>query len=119
MGIRETGWTDEHRASGIGLLFIAGQISQREYEAGIEYATTILDYLKTIDAPSPYGADISEFSDDQCLQCKIDMAKARESLGRAGKKAAVVVDRVTVYGEQLGPGDLSLLRDGLRALSGK
>src|SRR5690348_9851243 len=96
---------------------MAGQISQREYEAGIDYGTKILDYLKTIDAPSPYGADLSDFSDDLCVKRKLDMAKARETLSKAGKKAALVVDRVTVYGEQLAPGELILLRDGLRVLA--
>lgn len=119
MGVRENvpGITDEHHVSEIGRLFMGGQISQRQYEAGIDYATTILDYLKTIDAPAPYGADLSDFTDDQCLQRKIDMARARKRVNATGKKAALVVDRVTVYGEQLAPGELKLLSDGLKALS--
>lgn len=118
MGIRETVWVQGPQISEVNLLLESGQISEREYRAGITYATKILDYLKTIDAPQPYGADLSDFSDEQCLHRKIEMAEARKTLGRAGKKAALVVDRVMVYGEPLGPGDLLLLRDGLRALAG-
>ena len=119
MGVRENipGVTDEHHVSQIGRLFIEGQISRREYDAGIEYATTILDYLKTIDAPAPYGADLSDFSDEMCEHRKIEMAKARKRLDAAGKKAALVVDRVTVYGEQIATGELPLLCAGLKALS--
>lgn len=120
MGVRENFENlelDEHHVSEIGRLYVVGQISKKQYEAGISYATTILDYLKTIDAPAPYGADLSDFSEELCLQRKIDMAKARKSVAAAGKKAALVVDRVTVYGEPMGPGDLQLLCDGLKALS--
>lgn len=119
MGVRENfpGFTDEHHASDLGRLCIVGHISRREYTAGVDYATKILDYLKTIDAPSPYGSDLSDFTDDQCLQRKIDMAKARKALSTAGRKAASVVDRVTVYGEALAPGELPLLCAGLKALS--
>lgn len=119
MGVRENfaRVTDEHRVSEIGRLFTVGLISQRDYSAGIEYATTILDYLKTIDAPSPYGADLSDFTDKQCEDRKIEMAKARKALAIAGRKAASVVDRVTVYGEPMAPGEFPLLLAGLKALS--
>ena len=120
LGIRENfpeGATDEHRDSSIGRLFMSGQISERQYQAGIKYATTILDYLKTIDAPAPYGADLSEISDEMCLHRKIEMARARKALSKAGRKASSVVDRVTVYGEQIAPSELQLLFDGLMVLS--
>ena len=120
LGVRENfpvGATDEHRDSGIGRLFMSGAISERQYQAGIKYATTILDYLKTIDAPAPYGADLSDFSDELCLNRKIEMAKARKSLSKAGRKAASVVDRSVVYGEQIAPDEFSLLFMGLMVLA--
>ena len=121
LGIRETvpKVTDEHRVSLIGHLFSNGVISEAEYTAGIDYAKAILNYLKTIDAPEPYGADISDFSDEQCLQRKLDMAKARAILNKAGRDAALVVDRVTVYGEQIAPSEIPLLVKGLKELSRK
>jgi hypothetical protein len=121
LGIREDipRATDAQRASLLGHLFIAGHISQKDYEAGIDYATKILDYLKTIDAPFPYGGDISDFSDETCLARKLAMAEARSVLGRAGRRASSVVDRVAVYGEQIAPEEIPLLCDGLAALSRK
>ena len=104
MGIRETGFIDKDRTSEVNRLLLSGYISSIEYSAGITYATKILDYLKTIDAPSPYSdGDCESFSDEICLHRKIEMAKARETLSRAGKKSAAVVDRVMVYGEPLRP----------------
>lgn len=117
MGIRESVVTEEQRISEVSLLVAAGQITVLEYKAGIEYATKILDYLKTIDAPSPYGADLSDYSDERCLGLKLGMAGARETLSRAGKQAARIVDRVMVYGEPIGDGELFLLRRGLKVLA--
>lgn len=121
MGIRETAprATDEHRASLLGHLFMSGRISQREYSAGVEYARSILDYLKTIDAPEPYGADINEFSDEICIKRKVELAEARAKLAPVGRKAASVVDRVAVYGEQITSEEIPLLCQGLRELSRK
>jgi hypothetical protein len=110
--------TDEHRASELGRLFLGKYISQREYDAGIDYGETIIDYLQTIDAPDPYGGDMASFTDEGCWDRKLKMAKARAAVAKAGHKAAVIVDRVTVYGEGLAPDELPLLRAGLRALSG-
>lgn len=122
MGIREVvpEITDEHRVSLLGQLYSTGQISRVEYSAGIDYAKKILDYLKTIDAPAPYGADISDFSDEQCIHRKLAMAEARSILtNRAGRKSASVVDRVAVYGEQIAPEEIPLLVKGLKELSRK
>ncbi len=119
MGVRENfqTFTDEHHASDLGRLYMAGEITRKQYNAGVEYGTTILDYLKTIDAPAPFGADLSDFTDEQCLQRKLSMANARKALSVAGRKAAAVVDRVAVYGDQMAPGELPLLCAGLKALS--
>lgn len=122
MGIREVvpEVTDEHRASLLGHLYSTGVISQREYQSGVDYAKKILDYLKTIDAPEPYGSDISDFTDEQCLGRKLAMAEARSILtNRAGRKSALVVDRVAVYGEQIAPEEIPLLCQGLKELSRK
>jgi hypothetical protein len=122
LGIREIvpEVTDEHRASLLGELYSSGKISRAEYNAGIDYAKKMLDYLKTIDAPSPYGADISDYTDEQCLQRKLSMAAARSVLvNGAGRKSAVVVDRVAVYGEQIAPEEIPLLCQGLKKLSQK
>jgi hypothetical protein len=123
LGIRELPggrFTDEHFASEIGGLYRQGAISHSEYDAGARYGKIILDYLKTIDAPSPYSnGHCEEFADEVCLGRKLKMAAAREALRGLDPRCAKVVDRVTVYGEGLGPDELPLLRAGLRALSGK
>jgi hypothetical protein len=121
LGIREVvpEVTDEHRVSLLGQLYSSGTISRVEYNAGIDYAKKILDYLKTIDAPAPYGGDISDFSDEQCLHRKLSMAEARSILNKAGRKSASVVDRVAVYGEQIAPEEIPLLVKGLKELSQK
>lgn len=116
MGIRERGVTDEHRVSELGRLFSEGEISRGEYRIAISYGITILDYLKTIDAPSPYGSELASIPDEVCLERKLEMAAARTALNKAGRKAAMVVDCVAVYGEPLRDGELSLLRAGLQAL---
>jgi hypothetical protein len=112
--------TDEHLVSEIGGLYAQRAITLVEYEAGIRYGTVILDYLKTIDAPSPYSnARSEEFPDDVCLRRKLAMASARQILKDLNDPDCMrVVDRVTVYGEPLYGDDLRLLRKGLQALSG-
>lgn len=124
MGIRELpqGFTDEHLASELGGLCIQGAITHSEYDAGAKYGKIILDYLKTIDAPEPYSnGRCEEFPDepvDVCLERKLKMAQAREILKKLDKRVSGIVDRVAVYGEGLREGELPLLRQGLRALSG-
>lgn len=120
MGIRELPKVgDEHLASYLGSLYADGAISLVEYDAGSKYASIILNYLKTIDAPSPYSSDRCEsFSDEICLKRKMDMATAREILKGISHECMRVVDRVAVYGEPVYSDDLPHLRKGLRALAG-
>jgi hypothetical protein len=121
LGIRElpTRITDEHFASEIGGLYRGGWITKAEYDAGARYGKIILDYLKTIDAPSPYsGGRCEELADEICLGRKLKMAAAREVLKALDPRCAKVVDRVAVYGEGMGTDELPLLRAGLRALAG-
>lgn len=123
MGVRELvrRVTDEHLVSEIGGLYRDGVITLSEYEAGIRYGKIVLNYLKTIDAPSPYSSGTcQEFSDDVCMQRKLAMASARQVLKDLNNpKCANVVDRVAVYGEPVYAEDIGHLRQGLRALSGK
>lgn len=122
LGVRELAHrvTDEHLVSEIGGLYRDGVITLSEYEAGIKYGKVVLNYLKTIDAPSPYsGGTCEEFSDDICIQRKLAMASARQVLkDLKNPKCANAVDRVTVYGEPVYADDIVHLRQGLRALSG-
>jgi hypothetical protein len=112
-------FTDEHFSSEIGGLYRQGAITHTEYEAGARYGTIIFDYLKTIDAPSPYSnGRCEEFDDEVCLGRKLRMAAAREVLRGLDPRCAKIVDRVAVYGEGLTPEELPLLRAGLRALAG-
>jgi hypothetical protein len=120
LGIRELPdrITDEHFASEIGGLYRQGAITHSEYNAGATYGKIILDYLKTIDAPEPYSnGRCEEFPDEVCLVRKLRMSAAREVLKGLDPRCARVVDRVTVYGEPMGPGEIELLRAGLRALA--
>lgn len=122
MGVRElpNRVTDEHLVSEIGGLYARGVITLTEYNAGVAYGKIILDYLETIDAPSPYSFERSDsFADDKCLQRKLKMSAARKVLKDTNNpKCAKVVDRVTVYGEPVYAEDIPHLRQGLRALSG-
>jgi hypothetical protein len=122
LGVRELAHrvTDEHLVSEIGGLYRDGVITLSEYEAGIRYGTVVLDYLKTIDAPSPYSSgQCEEFSDDICVRRKLAMSAARQILKDLREpKCGSVVDRVTVYGEPVYADDIKYLRQGLRALAG-
>ena len=122
LGVRELVHriTDEHLVSEIGSLYRGGVITLSEYEAGIKYGKVVLNYLETIDAPSPYSSERCEsFSDEQCERRKLAMASARQVLkDLRNPKAASVVDRVTVYGEPVYADDIAHLRQGLQALSG-
>lgn len=122
MGVREAvKVTDEHLVSELGGLYAQRAITLAEYEAGIDYGKIILNYLKTIDAPSPYSSERCEsFPDDICIQRKLAMASARQVLKDLhNPKIASVVDRVTVYGEPVYGDDITHLRQGLQALAGK
>lgn len=120
MGIREKfGFSDEHRASEVGRLFMGGQISGPEYAAGARYANIVLLYLKTTDAPAPYGNEyLGDIADEICLSRKINMAAARQILNDLDRRCGTILDRVAVYEEPLGDGDLPFLRKALKALAG-
>lgn len=120
MGIREKfGFSDEHRASEIGRLFIQRDISEAEYEAGARYANIVLMYLKTTDAPAPYGNEyLGDMDDGACLSRKINMSAARFILRDLDKRCGRILDRVAVYEEPLADGELPLLRKALKALAG-
>ena len=120
MGIREKfGFSDEHRASEVGRLFMGGQISEQEYEAGARYANIVLMYLKTTDAPAPYGNDyLGDLADEVCLSRKINMSAARFVLRDLDKRCERILDRVAVYEEPLADGELPFLRSALKALAG-
>lgn len=122
MGVRELPkqFSDEHLASEIGKLYVDGVITLIEYEAGVKYGKIVLDYLKTIDAPSPYSNERCEsFSDETCLNRKIAMASVRAVIRDLNNPdCARVVDRVAVYGEPIYSADVVPLRLALRALSG-
>lgn len=112
---------DDRLASEIGRLYFAGFVTKLEYEAGIRYANIVLLYLKSTDAPAPYGCEAVaiDLADDACLKRKLDMLTAREALDQSiGRRSARIVDRVTVYEEPLRDGELSIFREGLRALAG-
>jgi hypothetical protein len=109
---------DDRLASEIGRLYFGGFVTKSEYEAGVRYSNIVLLYLRTTDAPSPYGTTSIDIADDQCFRRKIDMAAARDVLKAVDKSCVRIVDRVTVYEEPLRDGELILLRSGLRALAG-
>jgi hypothetical protein len=110
---------DTRLESELGRIFYRNSISLAEYEAGVRYSNIVLDYLRTTDAPEPYGNEyVSSISDDICLRRKMNMAAAKEVLRDAGPKAGRVVDRVVVYDGELRDGELALLRTALKALAG-
>lgn len=113
------GRLDARLESEIGRLSFRRLISRVEYRAGVKYANIVLLYLASADGPEPYGSNyIWAIEDDDCLQRKINMSAARAVLKDAGPRCMAVVDRVAVYDEPLRDGELSILRAGLRALSG-
>jgi hypothetical protein len=125
LGIRELPrpqGTDEHFASEIGRLYVNGQISLAEYQAGTKYANIVLTYLKTTDAPSPYGGgdleDLDSIPDEHCLRKKLNLSAAREVLNGLDRRCGLAVDRVAVYDEPVRDGDLPPLRAALKALAG-
>ena len=123
MGIRSTGFRvpllDELRVSEIGRLRRLGQISHAEYEAGVNYGKIMLLYLASIDAPDPYGGDISVLSDEICLRRKLQVAAAKTVLRDISPRCMRIVDRVAVYDEPTNDShELQILRSGLQALTG-
>ena len=110
---------DELRVSEIGRLRGLNLISKNEYEAGVRYGRIMLQYLASIDAPDPYGGDISLLSDDTCYRRKIKVASAKTILRDLGPACMRIVDRVAVYDEPTRDDcEFDLLRKGLRALAG-
>lgn len=109
---------DARLVSELGRLFFQDMIREAEYEAGANYAKMALLYLESIDAPSPFGGDLSPLSTDKCFARKMNFLAARDTLKSAGRKSVAVVDRVAIYDEPLRANELDMLRMGLRALSG-
>lgn len=111
---------DARLASEIGRLYFSGVISKDEYEAGVKYAGIALRYLETIDAPEPYGGELSSIDHEECLRRKLSFASAQTILKAVGKRCCIAVDRVTIYDEPLRDDvDRQALRTGLRALCGQ
>ncbi len=110
---------DARLESEFGRLFFHGLITKWEYEAGIEYASIVLMYLLTTDAPEPYGNEFTSIVDDLCFRRKMNLAAAREVLKPCGMRCLRIVDRVTVYEQPLRDGELEILKMGLRALAGE
>ncbi len=111
---------DARLESEIGRLFFRGMITKSEYEAGIRYANIVLLYLNTTDAPSPFGNEHIDASDDECLRRKIDLSAARHVLKPYGRDILRVLDRIAVYDQPLNDdSELDTLRIGLRALAGE
>ena len=111
----------------IGRLFFAGMITESQYHAGIRYGSGALEYIESIDAPDPYGADLDALTQDACYDRKIYISRARDVLRRAAAKDKIparnvidAVDAVTIYGESPG-GEKAwrALRIGLSALAGE
>lgn len=123
LGIREIPprrASDEHFASIIGRLYVDDRISLVEYEAGARYANVVLSYLRTTDAPDPFGnGDLEGVPDEICFQRKLNFAAARQVLSELDRRCGLVLDRVAVYDEPLRDGDLPPLRNALRALAGQ
>lgn len=111
---------DARLESELGRLYFDGKINQDEYEAGVRYSSFALQYLETIDAPKPYGGELASFEDEACLGRKINFLAARRTiLDGAGKRCAVVIDRIAIYDEPLRNGELPILREALTALCGR
>lgn len=109
---------DDRLASEIGRLYFGGFVTKSEYEAGVRYANIVLLYLRTTDAPSPYGTALVDLPDDVCFRRKVAVAAARTVLRDIDERCIRIVDRVTVYEEPLREGELNVFRSGLRALAG-
>lgn len=114
---------DEKLESTLGRFYVRGLITQSQFDAGIRYAGIVLDYLRSVGAPAPYGGNIDDLTDDQCFQAKIQFSQAREILkgaAPAGQEKAMIaaVDRLAVYGEDIKSfEEMGLLRVGLQALA--
>ncbi len=116
---------DARLESTIGRFYLQGLISEAEYDAALTYGRIVLDYLRSIEAPAPYGADSAELEDEVCLRRKILCSQAREVLKQAAQVVGVPpariiasVDRLTVYGEApRNKQESEYLRIGLRALA--
>jgi hypothetical protein len=111
---------DTRLESELGRIFYRNLISLEEFEAGVRYCNIVLEYLRTTDAPEPYGNEyVSSVDDGVCLRRALSMSAAKEVLRDVGPCAGRVVDRVVVYDGELRDGELNLLRAALRALAGK
>lgn len=117
---------DTRLESTIGRFYFQGHITEPEFQAGVRYGQICLDYLQSIDAPTPYGNGFRDLPDDDCFVRKIMMAQSRQILKDAAaastrisaRRVIAAVDRLAVYGE--GPRSLEefkALRVGLRALA--
>ena len=112
----------------VGRLYFDGRITEAQHNAGLKYGNLMLEYLESIEAPSPYGGNSQDYSDDSCYHRNIVMAQAREILRVAAKRSGLpsrdvilAVDRVAIY-EESPPNDADswkALRIGLSALAGE
>jgi len=109
---------DARLESNLGRLYFEGMITEAEYDAGTRFGWLVLEYLESIAAPSPYGSDLLNLSDEECLKRANCMAARKALKEGAGACALVAVDRIAVYDEKLREGELRALRAGLRALCG-
>jgi len=116
---------DARLESTIGRFFFRGFITEPEFQAGIRYGEIILDYLQSIDAPTPYGRGFDDLSDEACFKRKLMASQSRQILKDAASaaktrhtKVIAAVDRLTVYGEPpRSDAEMRALRIGLRALA--
>lgn len=117
MGLREIFDTDVG-TSRLGGVYLSGEIDRSEFLAGKSYAVLMHRYLRTIDAPEPFGSVPDRYSDEHCLSLKLAAAEARHCLRRIGRRVEMITDKVVIYDEEIGPDEVPLLRLGLRALAG-
>lgn len=137
----------EKAESAFGRLFLAGRISEQQHEAGLRYAAVVGSYRAVIGAPrsvsgSGHGfecviEDPTEtrervfglvmtvrrgacWDDDEpcpCRRRKAHYDAAFEHLMAVGQRAAKMVSRVAVHGEELPDGFFVYLVAGLNALA--
>lgn len=111
---------DARLESPLGRLFFSGKITQPQYEAGIRFYVIMARWCESIDAPRPYGGELSEIEDDVCFRRKILFSQAKSLLDQVAPCCYRVVSRVAFFEkEPRGSADLELLRRGLAALSGE
>lgn len=112
----------------LGRLNFYGFINKRQYEAGQKYRSLAIEYLRAIGAPDPfnaevYGSVLHADGSDAVTELKYKAyRRALEAAGksaRAGRHAAIAVDKIVVYEEPpiLDDIEIPCLRRGLDALA--